>query len=54
MHWLNVILCLLVIVGVQLVYSFHDEYEQRGFYPQKIHSLTKPYQGIVFWDCFQI
>lgn len=37
-----------IMVG-RIQSSSHTEYEEMGIYPQRDHSLTKPYQGkIVF------
>lgn len=29
----------------------HNEYEELGIYPQREHSLTKPYQGLLILIC---
>ncbi|KAF7495360.1 VIP36-like protein [Sarcoptes scabiei] len=51
-HWIN--LFIFCSFGFDKIRCAHTEYEDLGFYPQKEHSLMKPYQGtgmtIPNWD----
>lgn len=47
-------ICAICLLLIKSVHGTHTEYEDLGFYPQKEHSLMRPYQGtgmtIPNWD----
>lgn len=40
------------IIIIKMYECTHTEYEDMGLYPQKEHSLVKPYQGIIYYHLF--